>query len=154
MRIAKLLTIAGLLLSVSAHAQTPDLILLHGKILTVDANDAIAQALAISKGKIIAVGSDEQIQKLATAATKIIDLHGRTATPGLIDTHAHLADGGIAELYSIPLGDVTTIDEVKRRVQTAAKERKPGEWITGSGWDEGKLTEQTYHFFVARLTSY
>jgi predicted amidohydrolase YtcJ len=144
MRKATILTLAGLLLRFAAHAQTPDLVLLHGKILTVDAKDSIAQALAVSKGKIVAVGSDDEIQKLAAPGTKIIDLHGKTATPGLIDTHAHLAAGGIDELYSIRLSDVTTIDEVKRRVQATAAHRKPGEWVTGAGWDEGKLTEHRY----------
>jgi predicted amidohydrolase YtcJ len=144
MRKATILALAGLFLRLAAHAQTPDLILLHGKILTVDAKDSIAQALAVSKGKIVAVGSDAEIQKLATPGTKIIDLHGRTATPGLIDTHAHLAAGGVDELYSIRLSDVTTIDEVKQLVQAAAAKRKPGEWVTGAGWDEGKLTEHRY----------
>ena len=74
----------------SASAQLPaDLILIHGKILTVDTRDSIAQAVAIREGKIIAVGSDQQIQPLAGPKTNVIDLHGRTATPGLIDTHAH-----------------------------------------------------------------
>jgi predicted amidohydrolase YtcJ len=144
MRKATILTLAGLLLRFPAHAQTPDLILLHGKILTVDAKDSIAQALAVSNGKIVAVGTDEEIQKLTTPSTKVIDLHGRTATPGLIDTHAHLAVGGIDELYSISLSGVTSIDEVKRRVQAAAGKQKPGEWVTGAGWDEGKLTEHRY----------
>jgi predicted amidohydrolase YtcJ len=144
MRKAMLLALVAPFLPFSAPAQTPDLILIHGKILTVDAKDSIAQALAVSQGKIVAVGSDEQIQQLATSATRVIDLHGKTATPGLIDTHAHLAAGGVDELYSIGLGDVTTIDEVKRRVQAAAAKRKPGEWVTGAGWDEGKLAEHRY----------
>jgi predicted amidohydrolase YtcJ len=137
-------TILALLWPLTVLAQSSDVILLHGKILTVDASDSIAQAIAVSNGRIVAVGSDADIQKLATPTTKIIDLHGRTATPGLIDTHAHLAVGGFDELYSIGLGDVTTIDEVKRRVQAAAAKRKPGEWITGAGWDEGKLTDRRY----------
>ncbi len=144
MRKATTLALAGLLFPLAAHTQTPDLILLHGKILTVDAKDSIAQAVAISNGKIIAVGANEVIQQLATPTTKIIDLQGKTATPGLIDTHAHIAAGGIDELYSIQLSDVTTIDEVKRRVQAAAAKLKPGEWVTGAGWDEGKLTEHRY----------
>ena len=140
----KALALAGLLASLAAQAQTPDLILLHGKILTVDSKDSVAQAVAISHGTIVAIGSNEDIRHLAATTTKIIDLQGKTATPGLIDTHAHLAAGGIDELYSIPLSDVTTIDEVKRRVQAAASKHKPGEWLTGAGWDEGKLTEHRY----------
>jgi predicted amidohydrolase YtcJ len=131
--------------ALSANAQLPaDLILMHGKILTVDTKDSIAQAIAIRQGKIIAVGSDEQIIKLSGPQAKVIDLHGRTATPGLIDTHAHLAGGGYEELYEVSLSDAATISDVVNRVQTAAAKLKPGEWLTGAGWDEGKLAERRY----------
>jgi predicted amidohydrolase YtcJ len=122
----------------------PDLILHHGKILTVDSHDSIAEAVAISGGKIIAVGTNAQIQPLATPATRIIDLHGRTATPGLIDTHGHFADGSAAELFSVTLSDATSIDEILRRVRTRAATLKAGEWLIGSGWDEGKLGDHRY----------
>ena len=85
----KTITIACLLSGLAASAQAPDLILVHGKILTVDAKDSIAQAVAIRQGKIIAVGSDKKILQLAGSKARVIDLHGRTATPGLIDSHAH-----------------------------------------------------------------
>jgi predicted amidohydrolase YtcJ len=134
-----------LLSGLPAYAQLPaDLILVHGKILTVDAKDSIAQAIAIRQGKIIAVGSDEQISKLGGPQAKVIDLHGKTATPGLIDTHAHLAAGGYEELYEVGLSDAATIGDVVNRVQTAAAKLKPGEWLTGAGWDEGKLAERRY----------
>ena len=131
------------LLSLSASAQTPDLILIHGKILTVDAQDSIAEAIAIRNGKILAVGTNQEILQQAGKA-QVIDLQGKTATPGLIDTHAHLAGGGVNELYSVSLSDAATIDEVLRRVQAAATKLKPGQWLTGSGWDEGKLAERRY----------
>src|ERR1700731_1521288 len=73
-------------------AETPQLVLIHGRIITADSSDAIVQALAVRDGKIVAVGPDREILGLAGAATRRIDLHGRTATPGLIDTHAHIAD--------------------------------------------------------------
>lgn len=141
----KAFAIACLSSGLSAYAQLPaDLILLHGKILTVDAKDSIAQAIAIRQGKIVAVGSDEQISKLGGPQAKVIDLHGKTATPGLIDTHAHLAGGGYEELYEVSLSDAGTISEVVNRVQTAAANLKPGQWLTGAGWDEGKLAERRY----------
>jgi predicted amidohydrolase YtcJ len=136
--------IIGLLAAVSAPAQTPDLILIHGKILTVDAKDSIAQAVAIRQGKIVAVGSDQDILQLAGPKAKVIDLHGSTATPGLMDSHAHLATGGLEELYSVELSDAGTVDEVVRRVQAGVAKLKPGEWLTGAGWDEGKLAEHRY----------
>src|ERR1700722_5031736 len=138
------LSLVCLLCAFSAHAQTADLVLLHGKILTVDAKDSIAQALAVSQGKILAVGSDQQILSLAGPKTERIDLHGRTATPGLIDTHAHLAEGGVDELYAVSLSDATSGSDVVERGQGAAAKLPPGQWVTGSGWDEGKLAERRY----------
>src|SRR6201996_7469652 len=134
-----------LVCSASAHAQAPaDLILIHGKILTVDAKDSIAQAIAIRAGKIVAIGSDQQILQLAGPSAKVIDLHGETATPGLIDTHAHIATGGYEALYSVSLSDAANMGEVVSRIQAAATKLKPGEWLTGAGWDEGKLAERRY----------
>ncbi len=130
--------------AVAAVAQTPDTILIHGKILTVDAQDSIAQALAIRQGKILAVGTDAAIIKLAGGHAKIIDLHGRTATPGLIDSHAHVAMGGVDELYAVSLSDAGSVQEVQNRVAQAAAKAQSGEWVTGSGWDEGKLVERRY----------
>jgi predicted amidohydrolase YtcJ len=129
---------------VARAAAPPQLILFHGRILTVDARDSIAQALAIRDGKIIAVGSDADILRLADAATRRIDLHGQTATPGLIDSHAHIADAGVEELYHVHLSDAGSVAEVVRRVRAGIAALKPGEWLQGDGWDEGKLAEQRY----------
>jgi predicted amidohydrolase YtcJ len=74
----------------------------------------------------------------------MIDLHGRTATPGLIDTHAHIADGGVKELYAVKLSDAASIADVLSRVKAKIESVKPGEWVTGAGWDEGKLAEHRY----------
>ena len=127
------------------HAQTQaDLILLHGHILTVDATDSVAQALAIRNGVILKAGTDAEIQTLAAPNAKVIDLHGRTATPGLIDTHAHIAGGGVEELYGVTLSDAKSIAEIQTRVHAKVALVKSGEWITGSGWDEGKLAEHRY----------
>jgi urease alpha subunit len=99
-----LLSLAVLLLSLSTSclaqpasappATKADLVLINGTILTVDAKDSVAEALAIRGGKIIAVGSKAEILSLTDAHTQVLDLHGRTATPGLIDTHGHYQDGG------------------------------------------------------------
>lgn len=125
-------------------SRAPDLILAHGTILTVDAHDTVAQAIAIRDGKILAVGSDAAILGLANAHTKVVDLHGRTATPGLIDTHVHVADGGVAEVSAIDLGDATSVAEIVQRVRAKSAQLKPGEWVQGHGWDEGKLAEKRY----------
>jgi len=130
--------------AVGAASDSPDLILAHGKILTVDANDSIAQALAVRAGIIVAIGTNEEILRLAGAPTRIIDLHGRTATPGLIDSHAHIAEAGLSELYQVKLSDATSIADIVHRVQQGVKGLKKGEWLQGAGWDEGKLAERRY----------
>jgi predicted amidohydrolase YtcJ len=145
-RAAFTLALAALMGGAAAQAPRPaaQLILFHGRILTVDANDSIAEALAIRGGKIVAIGTTEQILRLADAATRRIDLNGRTATPGLIDSHAHIAEGGVDELYHVNLSDAASVAEAMRRVRAGIALLKPGEWLQGAGWDEGKLAEHRY----------
>src|SRR5438270_5409398 len=121
-----------------------DIVLINGKILTVDAKDSIAQAVAIKGRKIVAVGSNEAILQQAGSATRVIDLHGRTATPSLIDTHGHFADGGVNELYHVNLSEASREEDVVGKVRDKVATMKPGEWIQGDGWDEGKLAERRY----------
>jgi len=140
--------LGSLLLTRALLAQNPaaDMVLIHGHIITVDAKDSVAQAIAVRHGVIVKVGTDAEVLEFAGNAPgiHIIDLHGRTATPGLIDTHAHIADGGVEEVYEIKLSDATSITEIVSRVKAKAALVKPGEWVTGSGWDEGKLAEHRY----------
>jgi predicted amidohydrolase YtcJ len=127
-----------------AQSEKADLILLHGQVLSVDAHDTVAQAVAVRRGVIVKVGSDAEVQALAAADARVIDLKGHTATPGLIDTHAHIADGGVEELYSIKLSDAESLVDIAARVKAKASTLTPGVWITGAGWDEGKLAEHRY----------
>jgi predicted amidohydrolase YtcJ len=139
--------LGSLLFTRALPAQIPtDLVLIHGHILTVDANDSVAQAIAVRHGVTVKIGSDAEVLEFAgnTPGIRIIDLHGRTATPGLIDTHAHIADGGVEELYGIKLSDAASVAEIVARVKAKTALVKPGEWVTGSGWDEGKLAEHRY----------
>ncbi|MBA0084623.1 MAG: amidohydrolase [Acidobacteria bacterium Pan2503] len=137
-----------LLLSRVLLAQSPnaDLILLHGHILTLDSIDSVAQAIAVRRGIIVKVGTDAEVLEFAghVPGMRVIDLHGHTATPGLIDTHAHIAEGGVEELYGVKLSDATSVAEIVARVKAKIALLKPGEWVTGSGWDEGKLAERRY----------
>ncbi len=143
-RILALIALSARLLS--AQESVADLVLIHGHILTVDAKDSMAQAIAIRHGVIVKIGSDTEVLAFVGTAPSIhiIDLQGHTATPGLIDTHAHIAEGGVRELYGVQLSDVGSVAEIVARVKSKVASVKPGEWITGSGWDEGKLTEHRY----------
>jgi predicted amidohydrolase YtcJ len=123
-----------------------DRILFNGKIITVDGQDTIAEALAIKDGRILAVGSDTEVTALAGPNTDRIDLRGFTATPGLLDAHAHFARGGVYLLRELDLSypNVKSVAEAVNKVHGKADELAAGEWIFGRGWDEGKLAENRY----------
>ena len=123
------------------HSQQADLVLLHGTVLTVDAHDSVAQALAVRDSRIVVVGTDAQVMRLVGPATKVIDLRGLTATPGMIDTHSHYAEAGAEDLFHLKLESVTSIAEIVAAVQKRVAAAKPGDWIVGRGWDAGKLVE-------------
>lgn len=129
---------------IAAQTSRADLVLIHGKIITVDARDSVAQAIAIQHGIIVKVGGDAEVLEFAGKGVRVIDLQGHTATPGLIDTHAHIAEGGVHELYSVQLSDAASVAEIVARVKAKVATVKAGEWVTGSGWDEGKLAERRY----------
>jgi len=124
----------------------PDVVLMNGKIITVDQADSLAEAVAIKNGKISAVGSNAMANKWIGQNTQVIDLRGLTATPGLIDAHCHFAAAGRLALYTLDLSfpGVRKISDVLERVKAKAETLGPGEWITGRGWDEGKLQELRY----------
>src|SRR5581483_6485476 len=126
-----------------AHAQArpaaapADLVLRNGKIVTVDAARPEAQALAAAGDTIVAVGSNEEIQPFIGPRTKVIDLHGALATPGLIDAHAHFTGVGEAA-RNLKLATAADWDDIVRMVGEAAKKAKPGDWILGRGWHQEK----------------
>lgn len=121
-----------------------DLVLVNGTVLTVDDRDSIAQAIAITGGTITAVGTSDEIQRRIGSATEVIDLAGRTVTPGLIDAHVHFSAADA--LFTVDLGDpaVDSIADVTARVAEQVARLKPGEWVRGRGWDEGKYPEKRY----------
>lgn len=139
------LVVALCCISPAPEAQSPaDTVLLDGAVLTVDRTDTVAQAVAITAGKITAVGTTAQIKAMAGANTEVIELGGRAVTPGLIDSHVHFSAADA--LFTVDLGDaaVTSIEEVKQRVAAHVAKLKPGEWVRGRGWDEGKYSERRY----------
>ena len=89
----------------SIAALSPDLILTNATVLTADANDTRAEAVAVWNGRIGAVGSARDVEALADARTKKIDLKGRCVLPGLTDPHVHFADGGAHMMHRVDCRD-------------------------------------------------
>jgi len=139
-------TVAAVFCTPALAADAPDIVLLNGKVLTVDSKDSVVEAIAVTGNKITAVGTAAEIAKLAGAKTKKIELNGRTVTPGLIDTHAHLTSGGVSDVFNINLAppNATSMADVQRLVKEKVAKSKPGEFIRGNGWDESKLAELRY----------
>jgi len=111
--------------TVSAH-----MILHNGKVLTVDKDFAIAEAIAIRDGKFFAVGSNNEVKMHASPETELIDLAGRTVTPGLIDAHCHPLGLGMNALASIQIGAVHTKEALLKELKEKTAKVPPGEWIT------------------------
>src|SRR5581483_568736 len=115
-------------LAIAAAAQEADLVLLHGKIVTVDPDFHIAEALAARGDRIVAVGTNDEIARLAGRATRKIDLHGKTVLPGLMDSHSHGSDACLYE-FDHPVPEMETIADVLRYLKSRAAAAKPGDWI-------------------------
>ncbi|MBW2541100.1 MAG: amidohydrolase [Deltaproteobacteria bacterium] len=126
------------------HQAAPDRVLVNGTVLTLDATDTIAEAIAIAGDVIAAVGSTAEIEALAGPATERIDLAGRAVTPGLLDAHAHFSPGPSNRLDVLDLSypKIKSIAEVQVAVAERAQQSAADGWIQGRGWDEGKLAER------------
>lgn len=140
---------AALLVGVfpSQHAfakRQADLVLVHGNVIPMTAPDARAEALAVKDRKILALGSDAEIEKYAGRSTQVIDLHGRTLLPGFIDAHGHITGvaqrSALAPLEPPPVGPVTDIASLQSALR-AQLEKQPTGWIVGSGYDDAQLKE-------------
>jgi len=125
-------------------AAAPDLILTNAKVVTMDADDTIAAALAITGNTITAVGSAADVGVLAGPDTETIDLGGNTVTPGIIDTHNHFAWSVSSNLADLELEypAARSITDIREQLRDAVRGKSPGDWITGWRWDAAKLEEQ------------
>jgi len=124
----------GALMAVPSQKRA-DLVLLNGKVVTMDSARPEATAVAIAGDRVLAVGSDSEIGRFRGEGTRVIDLAGKTALPGFIDGHAHLVGIGDARI-ALDLRGAKGWDEVVSRVAAAAKKARPGEWILGRGWHQ------------------
>jgi len=142
----KLFTLPLLALLIFACAQpngtpaAPDLILVNGNFFTADSLNPQATAVAILGDRIMAVGNDADLKKLAGKETQIIDLQGNFAMPGFIEGHGHFNGLG-QSLLNLNLLNTKTWAEITGLVAEKAKLAQPGEWIEGRGWHQEKWSE-------------
>lgn len=125
--------------------KTGDLVLINANIITVNPNHPSASSIAISNGKLIYVGDSSGIKNYIGDDTEVLDLNGKTVTPGFIEAHAHLMNLG-KYLINIDLTKIKNWDEAKVLISDAVTNSKPGEWIIGRGWHQekwDKLPEKT-----------
>ncbi|MCJ7679794.1 MAG: amidohydrolase [Candidatus Aminicenantes bacterium] len=121
----------------SEKPEPADLVLTNGKIVTVEEGQPEVEALAVRGDIIIALGSSARIKQYIGEATQVIDLEGRLAIPGFIDSHAHFSGIGEARL-SLDLMKVNSWENIVAMVAEAAQKANPGEFITGRGWHQEK----------------
>ena len=137
------LAVLGLALAGPGRAQTADIILLHGKILTLDERSSIREAMAVSEGRIAAFGSSMDIMKLAGRKTRVVDLRGRTVIPGLIDSHIHAIRAALSYSVEVNWIGASSLAEALGRVREAARRAKPGDWlIVAGGWTPEQFEEK------------
>ncbi len=113
-----------------------DTILVNGRVFTLDARETVAQAVAIRDGLILKTGSSDVIRALAGPATRIVDLKGRTLTPGLIDTHNHLSVLGLVGTLYLDINPpaVRTLAELQAKIAAAIAKTPKGEWVIAQGF--------------------
>ncbi len=120
-----------------------DMIVVNGRVYTVDDFRPIVSAFAVKNGRILFAGSEREVRALAGAKTRVLDVGGATVIPGMVDAHAHLVGLGSA-LANVNLAGSKTYAEVISRVAARSKDVKPGEWIFGRGWDQNRWPDKQF----------
>ncbi|QDT29380.1 N-substituted formamide deformylase precursor [Gimesia panareensis] len=124
-----------------AVAETATLIFKNGKVITLDKQSRIAEAIAIREGKILAVGSNAEMQPFQGAQTKVVSLDGKTVIPGLIESHVHALRAARGELIQ-PHQELNSVAEIQAWIREKVKEVPPGRWITVPRTDITRLKER------------
>lgn len=135
-----LVTFCMTLMAFSASGDAPDAIFVNGEIYT-QAAPARAQALAVRSGRIVAVGTNDDIRKLKGSHTQVVDLGGHFVMPGFNDAHCHLQSGGFQQM-EVKLVGTKSLQEMLQRIAAQSKTAPPGDWIIGRGWDHTLWTDQ------------
>ena len=123
--------------------EQPDLILKNGHVLTMDAKQPQAEAIAVAGERILAVGANDEVGALGSSMTRVVDLGGQTVVPGFIDGHSHPAYSGRRHLRFIDC-DLRSIKAIQDAVRARAAKTPPGEWVVGFKYDDTKTAERRF----------
>ena len=127
----------------AAENNSPELILINGRIATVDHSRPFAEAVAIQNGRFISVGSNEEIMRLRASNTETIDLGGRTVIPGLNDSHMHPIRGGLNYNMELRWDGVPSLADAMRMLKEQAQRTPPPQWVRViGGWTEFQFAER------------
>ena len=124
-----------------------DLVLVNGKIVTMDKNMSIKEAVAVKYGKLVKIGYNDEVEALRGVDTKVIDLEGKTVVPGLIDSHCHMMSVGASRMLNVDLSEeagVHEISDIVERLRRRAESTPKGEWVVGYQEDDSKLKERRH----------
>jgi predicted amidohydrolase YtcJ len=140
---AVLFLIALISLASAESKPAADLLITNANIWTGDQSHPKAEAVAVLGDRIVAVGSNPEVESWRGPRTRVIDAGGKLLLPGFNDAHVHFVSGGL-QLDSIQLNDATSKEEFARRIAERAKNMPKGEWILGGDWDETKWNPPVY----------
>jgi predicted amidohydrolase YtcJ len=152
-----LVAVGGGIAWMRLHPSPPGLqVWTNGHVLTMDVDGRQATALVIEDDRILAVGTDEDVQRWLADADVMLDLEGRTVVPGFVEAHGHFPGAGLAavaaDLNSPPIGNVKTIPEALEALQDVDAAQPGDDWLIGFGYDDTMLEEKR-HFTRADLDS-
>ncbi|MCH8946739.1 MAG: amidohydrolase family protein [Acidobacteria bacterium] len=135
-----LVLLLGLAAGLLSEPSDADVVLTNGNIYTVDVRLGRVEAIAITRGKIAAVGTAEEMQHWVGPETKVIDLEGKFVMPGFNDAHTHLANAGQGSL-SVNVEGTRSVADFQERIRARLSEFEPGTWVVGRGWDHSLWEE-------------
>jgi predicted amidohydrolase YtcJ len=123
-----------------------DLVLRNGTIITLDPRDSVVESIAVKDGKVLATGTKEELSIHIGSRTEVMDIGGRTATPGLISTHDHFLQHGVSaeHILDIRYPRARSCENIAAIIAEHASEADKGKWIQATGWDETLLRERRF----------